>query len=250
MVMKYIITEEQLKTLINEQQGVLKLNLEKDEDQTKLRNYCKPVLMDKKIIDTHIAKVDSEVLSYLTSLKNKYTKEYPEISDYFLDIDKLITEIKPLMSSSMKNNIYAKYGHSNYNDSNDMNLIFKKIYDTIDDALQSNVIKKAAVKMLVTKKNVRMIKDGLKEFFAKFKTAIHWLRFIIPRHIMSDMLKDHLKTAPKCTNLLVINNEYGDKVTPYNPSKLPIIKDLKYVETETLINPYIVSVNKTIDSFV
>ena len=101
MGMKYIITESQLRSLIKEQQSVIKLNLGKDEDNTKLNTYCKPILVDKRIIDKHIGKVDTEIDKYINDFKTNYSKEYPEISDYMLDIDKIVSNVKPLISATL-----------------------------------------------------------------------------------------------------------------------------------------------------
>jgi hypothetical protein len=248
--MKYIITESQLRSLIKEQQGVIKLNLGKDEDNTKLNTYCKPILMDKKIIDKHIGKVDTEIEEYINDFKRKYSKEYPEISDYMLDIDKIVSDVKPLISATIKKNIYTKFSHLNYNDKNDMNLIFKKIYTALDNALQSNFVKKMAIKAFITNKNVDGVKRGVGEFFRNFKLLMVKLRYWIPRIISRYVYEDHTKVAPKCTNLLVVNDQYGYKVTPYNPTRQPLTKNMDYVELDTLLEPYIASVNKIIDSFV
>lgn len=248
--MKYIITETQLKFLIKEQQGVIKLNLEKDADNTKLNNYCKPVLIDKKLLDSFIPKVDSELNEWFAYFKKDYEKKYPEISDYLLDIEKILSSVKPIMSSSLKKTLYTKYGYLNYNDKDDMNLIFKKIYEALDNALQSNFVKKMAIKAFVTKKNVGMVKEGAEQFFREFNRVMVKLRYQIPIFMAGDIRREHKKNAPKCTNLLVTNNEYGDKVTPYNPVHPPLVKDIDYVELDTLLNPYIVQVNKIIDSFV
>jgi hypothetical protein len=247
--MRYLITEKQLNVLIKEQ-NVIKLNLYKDEDNTKLRNLCKPVLVDKKIIDKHIGKVDTEINNYITQVKKKYIKEYPEISNYLLDVEKILSEVKPLISSSIKKTIYTKLGHSNYNDKDDMNTVFKKIYTSIDNALQSNFLKKMAIKTFVTNKNVGLVKQGVSQFFREVKLLMVKLRYWIPRAIISDIREDHKKVAPKCTNVLVVKDTYGDPVTPYNPPHPLMNKDMDYTELDVLLNPYIVSVNKTIDSFV
>ena len=248
--MKYIITESQLRSLIKEQQSVIKLNLGKDEDNTKLNTYCKPILVDKRIIDKHIGKVDTEIDKYINDFKTNYSKEYPEISDYMLDIDKIVSNVKPLISATLKKNIYTEFGHLNYNDKNDMNLIFTKIYAALNNALQSNFAKKMAIKLFITNKNVDAVKEGVGQFFRKFKLLMVKLRYWISHTISRYVYEDHTKVAPKCTNLLVTNNTYGDKVTPYNPTHPPLKKDMDYVELDTLLEPYIISVNKTIDSFV
>ena len=248
--MRYLITEKQLNVLINEQQGVMKLDLQKDDDYSKLQTYCKPILVDKRIIDKHIGKVDTKIDEYLSELKKSYVKKYPEISDYLLDIDKIVSEIKPLISASLKKSVYTKFGHLNYNDKDDMNMVFKKIYTSLDNALQSNFVKKMAIKTFVTNKNVGMVKKGVSQFFKEFELLMIKLRYWIPRTMFNYIREDHSKVAPKCSNIIVTNNTYGDKVTPYNPPHPPINKDINYVDLDTLLNPYVISVNKTIDSFV
>lgn len=255
--MKYIITENQLKVLINEQQnqqqGIIKLNLEKDEDNTKLKNYCKPVLIDKKIINKHIVKVDSELNEWLADFKKDYEKQYPEISKYLLDIEKILSQIKPIMSSSHKNVIYTKFGYLNYNDKDDLNKAFKIIYDSLNKALTANLAKKILIKTFITKKNVGMVKEGVDEFFKEFYKVVYRLRRFIPLTIENDIKEDYEKIATKCTNLLVTRNQYGNKVQPYNPTHPPLVKsdsDINSVNLDTILNPYILLVKKTIDSFV
>lgn len=248
--MKYIITETQLKLLIKEQQAPIKLNLQKDVDSTKLNNYCKPILIDKKIIDTHIVKVDSQLNEWIVYYKKEYEKKYPEISDYLLDIENILSDIKPIMSSSFKKLIYAKFGHLNYTDETDLNLIFKKIYEKVNNKMQSNLAKKVAMRVLITKKNVGEIKKGIKQFFEEFNTEMYRIRHYITRDVRNIIKEDYKKIGPKCTNVLITNNEHGEKVVPYNPARPPLEKVINSADIRTLLNQYILSINKTIDSFV
>ena len=247
--MKIIISQNQYDLLREQQSKPVQVNLYKDPDA--VEKYCKPIKVDKEIIDSKIPILLGNLTKEINELVGDVIKKFPETKPFQKKFDKILVKIKPILESIVTKSMYSKFGYLDYTPNLDVKKVIDIIYSEILSELKNY---KLVADVMITKKNVEDVRKqmllGIERYSSIVKAAVMYPLY----QSMVNVSVNFKKNAPKCKDVIVVVDGDLNKLKPneqYHP-KYPIYVNPEFqsVDFESLISPYIPKLNQIINSFV
>ena len=232
--MKYIITEQQYKTILNEQNSVVKIGC---RDYGLIPKYCETLRLskqeadqiitanvanDNKKLSDNLEKLSQELLSVGGSEGKKMAKKFSSaIKNAKLGITQII-------SKYYAQAIYASAGLSGViNISQVLLEICNVLYSEFLKTWNDSFIERNAAKLFVTKKNIPMIQEAAKDIWNQVvKEVSDNVEFYFDDSayfVVNDYVKEKEKSTPKCEQVKIIQDQGCNKPFPkekwYSPNK-------------------------------
>jgi len=233
--MKYIITEQQYKTLLNEQNNVVKIGC---RDYALIPKYCETLRLSKQeadqIITANIGNANKELSDRLEKLSQELISvggsEGKKIAKKFSSaIKNAKLGITQIISKYYSQAIYSSAGLSGMINMSQVLLeICDVLYSEFLKTWNDSFIERNAAKLFVTKKNISTIQEEAKDIWNQivdevsngveiyFDQSAYW--------VVSDYVKEKEKSTPtKCEQVKIIQDRGCNKPFPkekwYSPNK-------------------------------
>lgn len=232
--MKYIVTEQQYKTLLNEQNNVVKIGC---RDYDLIPKYCETLRLSKQeadqIITANIGNANKELSDRLETLSQELLSvggsEGKKIAKKFSSaIKNAKLGITQIISKYYAQAIYASAGLSGIINMSQVlleicNVLYSEFLKTWNDSF----IERNAAKLFVTKKNISKIQEEAKDIWnqivdevsSNVSTYFDQSGYLA----VSDYAKEKEKSTPKCEQIKIIQDEGCNKPFPkekwYSPNK-------------------------------
>lgn len=254
LLMKYILTERQFKTILEEEKNPIPINLSIDSE--KIKKYCKKNKIPKQIIDSKLSSVGKIIDSNLENEKKEILTRFPEARKFGKSLDRIIAKLRPILVSITQKVSYDITGHITYNFENDMNKVFSIVYDEINQELNGSLLYKTMASAFITKNNAEGVKQILKRILDGFGYTVRSMIMWIQVSLLIGAAKEFREQLPLCKEVIIVADEKSNKLDPskqYHP-KEPIFLNVNNIserfDFEPLKGPYVTKMFALVDSFV